>query len=284
MCFTLLGVLFFPSLGRAGGWPQPQGHGYIKLAEWWVIANQHYAASGKIDPNLTTGLFNTTLYAEYGFTSRLTGIVYLPVFSRALYYTQRSAATREVITPGDARNGIGDAEVAVKYALTANQPYALSATLLLGLPFGSTSGGELGILQTGDGEFNQLLQFDLSRSFKLAENRYGYASVYAGYNNRTEGFSDELRLGFEAGTGWFNDKIYTILRVQGIKSLYNGSGAVVSDGTSFFANNTEYLAIIPEVSYNVTKNFGIAASVGGAVLGRLIYANPSYSVGVFAKF
>lgn len=280
----LTGFLFITqtALFAGGGWPQAKGKAYLKLAEWWVIADQHYTASGKIDPNITSSIYSTTVYAEYGITNRLTGIFYMPLFSRALYNTERSVATGRVITPGAAINHIGDADIALKYGLVVNKPTVVSATLLLGLPLGRTGGGGLGILQTGDGEFNQMLQIDVSRSFKLSEKKYGYVSVYGGFNNRTRGFSDELRYGLEAGTGWFNDKVYTILRFQGVKSLYNGSG-VVSDGTSFFANNTQYLSIAPEVSYFFSKNAGVTASIGGALFGNLIYARPSYSVGFFVK-
>jgi hypothetical protein len=281
----VMGLYLFTAadLYAGGGWPQAKGKAYLKIAEWWVTADQHYTSNGKIDPNITGSLYNTTIYAEYGITKRLTGIFYMPLFSRAVYNTERSAASGNVITQGAAINHIGDADIAIKYGLIVNKPTVVSATLLLGLPLGRTGGGGLGILQTGDGEFNQLLQIDVSRSFKLSENKFGYVSVYGGFNNRSKGFSDELRYGVEAGTGWFKDKLFTILRFQGVKSLYNGPGRIVSDGTSFFANNTQFLAIAPEVSYFFNKNIGVTASVGGALFGSLIYARPSYSVGFFVK-
>ena len=73
-----LGIILFLSVQAAyagGGWPQPRGGGFFKLSEWWVISNQHFTDVGKLDPNVTTGIFNTSLYAEYGFTDRLTGVL-----------------------------------------------------------------------------------------------------------------------------------------------------------------------------------------------------------------
>ncbi|MEM9823436.1 MAG: hypothetical protein AAF985_20300, partial [Bacteroidota bacterium] len=63
-CLFLL-FCSFPVLA-GGGWPQPKGNGYFKLYQWWVIADQHFTDAGKIDPNVTSGIFNTSLYAEYG--------------------------------------------------------------------------------------------------------------------------------------------------------------------------------------------------------------------------
>jgi len=77
-------LLFSISLQAGGGWTQPKDKGYIKISEWWIIANQHFTDQGRIDPNLTNGLFNTNIYAEYGLTDRLTAIVYFPFFSRAI--------------------------------------------------------------------------------------------------------------------------------------------------------------------------------------------------------
>ncbi|MDC1261964.1 hypothetical protein N8Z72_04630 [Polaribacter sp.] len=52
-------------------------------------------------------------------------------------------------------------------------------------PKGKTSGGnEFAILQTGDGEFNQLLQVDFGTSFKV-KNIPAYVKTFAGYNHRS---------------------------------------------------------------------------------------------------
>ena len=120
-----------------GGWPQPQGSGYFKLYEWWVIADQHYTDNGSIDPNITNGIFNTSFYAEYGLTDKLTVVANIPVFSRAFYNNTVSATTSEIITPGEAVQSIGDIDIGLLYGLWQGSGLALSATLQLGLPTGS---------------------------------------------------------------------------------------------------------------------------------------------------
>ena len=49
-------------------------------------------------------------------------------------------------------------------------------SLLAGIPSGNPNGGSSEILQTGDGEFNQQLRFDVSGGF----NNGIYLSSYAG--------------------------------------------------------------------------------------------------------
>jgi len=91
---VLFSFLFLSiSLQAGGGWTQPKGKGYIKISEWWLIANEHFTDQGRVDPNLTNGLFNTNIYAEYGLTDRLTAIVYFPFFSRSYLNNEVSGTT-----------------------------------------------------------------------------------------------------------------------------------------------------------------------------------------------
>lgn len=275
-------ILFLgQSLIAGGGWPQPAGHGYFKLYQWWVVADQHFTDAGLIDPNVTNGIFNTGLYAEYGFTNRFTAILNFPFYSRAYYNNTVSATTGEIITPGEAINAIGDIDIGFKYGIITNGPYALSASLFLGIPTGENSGGDIGILQTGDGEFNQMIQLDLGRGFQIGKVN-AFANVFAAFNNRTEDFSDELRFGVEAGATFWNNRITAIARIIGIESLKNGKlPADVTGGATIFANNSEYWSFTPEVAYHFSEKWGVSAAIGTAFSGRLIYARPSYSVGVF---
>ena len=277
LSFLLIGQVSF----AGGGWPQPKGNGYFKLYQWWIVANQHYTDQGRIDPNVTQGIFNTTLYAEYGLTDRLTGIVNFPFFSRSYFNNTVSGTTGEVIEPGEAINSLGDTELGLQYGLTKGK-IALSARIVLGLPLGEDSGGSSGAIQTGDGEFNQLLQLDAGTGFKIGEQN-AYANIYAGINNRSNGFSDEIRFGVEGGISLFENKLLAIARVFGVESLQNGDAEKGANSTSIFANNSEFLSFSPELNWNFNDRWGASVGAGFAFSGRIIYANPSYSVGVFVK-
>ncbi|MTI20948.1 hypothetical protein E1176_07935 [Fulvivirga sp. RKSG066] len=271
-----LSLFAFQSLA-GGGWPQPKKKGYLKLNQWMVVADQYYTPAGDIISIRTTGVYTTSIYAEYGFTDRLTGIIYFPFFSRSTL-NEQERPDGSLIEKGDELNSVGDTDLTLKYALVKDRPIVLSASLTLGLPFGNESGGRTELLQTGDGEFNQMLTFEASHSFYPVNL---YASTLVGFNNRTNGFSDEFRYGAEVG--YTLGKFTGIFRLYGIKPLGNGDGEI-NTTNGIFSNNVEYLAYSPELIYSFTKKAGISLSMGKVFYGKQILANPSYSAGVFLKF
>lgn len=282
LIILVFSIFIFSQSFAGGGWPQPKGKGFFKLSEWWIISDQHFTDAGLIDPNTTNGIFNTSLYAEYGFTDRFTGILYFPFYSRAYFNNTVSGTTGDVLEPGEAINSLGDTDISLKYGLTKDKPIAVSATLTFGIPLGNDSGGSEGNLQTGDGEFNQLFQLDAGTGFKLGKAN-AYANVYAGFNNRTNGYSDEFRFGIEGGVTILNNKLTTILRLYGIQSFENGDLNDQINSTSIFANNSEHLSFAPEIAYHLNDKWGVSAGIGTALSGKIIFANPSYTVGVFVK-
>jgi len=108
-----------------------------------------------------------------------------------------------------------------------------------------------------------------------------YSKAYLGYNNRTQDFSDEFRSGFEIGANFFNKKLWLIGRADIVKSLKNGSLNAQNSQGSIFANNIEYTSLGGEIAYYFTKKWGASLNYTGAINGRIIYAAPSISFGVF---
>ncbi|MFT4678472.1 MAG: hypothetical protein ACI9HG_000575, partial [Flavobacteriales bacterium] len=255
----LLASCAFYSAIAGGGWPQPRGKGYFKLYESWITADQHFTNTGMIDPNVTTGLYNTNLYAEYGFTNKFTGIVHIPLFSRATVNNLFSESSGEIISEGDAINGLGDAQIGFKYGLTSGKRISVAPSLTLGIPLGVSEGGREGNLQTGDGEFNQIIRIDAGTGFNSSGRSPVYVNAYAGFNNRTKGYSDEVRIGLEAGISLNDKKLIGIIRLDVVKSLKNGVASGEMLATSTFANNTEFSGIGMELNYKVSKRMGISA-------------------------
>ncbi|MEL6122468.1 MAG: hypothetical protein AAFQ02_06360 [Bacteroidota bacterium] len=285
---TLLSIAFTLtslSLAAGGGWPQPKGKGFLKLSEWWLISDQHYTDVGGLDPNITIGVFNTSLYAEYGLTDRITGVIYFPFFSRTYQNNQISEVTQEIIVQGEAVNGIGDTDISLKFGLSnPGSPIAVATTLTLGLPLGNDSGGSQGNLQLGDGEFNQMILLDAGTSWQVGSVPM-YANAYTGYNNKTKGFSDEFRIGGEIGANLLNKRLWLIGRLNVVDALEEtGSDTRPPGATSIFANNTQFTSVGAELSYNIGDNWGVSAGYATAVSGRIIFASPSYTAGVFTRF
>jgi len=277
---TVLAVLLTAQAFAGGGWTKEKGEGYFKLSEWWLVADQHYTDVGLIDPNVTTGVFNTSVYAEYGFTRRITGVAYVPFFSRTYMNNLRSNTTGELLVPGESLNSFGDTDLGFQYGIKKKGKSVISAQLLFGLPLGNAAGGSMGNLQTGDGEFNQYLKLDVGIPFNIGDTKM-YTNLYGGVNNRTNGFSDELRFGAELGAGLSGGKLWLIAKSNVVESLRNGASREEVTSTSVFANNTEFVSLQAEAAYYIKPKFGVTASMAGAVSGSIILAAPSYSVGIF---
>lgn len=276
--FVAFTVLF--STSTFSQWVNPKGKGYYKLSTWYLKTDQHYTDTGEIDPNVTRGNFNVNFYGNYGLTDKWDVIAYVPFFSRTYQNDVLSGTTGEVIESGEAVNSIGDIDLGIEYGIFNNGKFALSGTLMFGLPTGENSGGSDGSYQTGDGEFNQFMKLAVGVPFLLSKKSF-YSKAYLGFNNRTENYSDEVRTGIEVGTNFFNRKIWLIGRSDVVKSLKNGSLNAQTTQGNIFANNVEYVSLGGEINYYITKKLGLSLAYTGAVSGRIIAANPSISGGIF---
>lgn len=272
---TIIALLICQQAFSGGGWPQPRRGGYFKLGQNIILAPRFFGPTGDVVDITTISLFTTSIYGEYGFTDRLTGIGYFPFFVRSTLNETRFRQSGNTIS-GDEFNSIGDAELGFKYALVTNKPVVVSGSVIFGLPLGATSGGESRILQTGDGEFNQMVRLDASHSFYPSP---FYASAYGAFNNRTKNFSDEVRFGFEVGAVF--KKFIPIFKLNVVQSLNNGGAAVVQNGV--FSNNTEYISPTVELNYQLREKIGVTASGAFAFAGQNILAAPNWGVGVYLK-
>ncbi len=259
-----------------GGWTKAKNQGYLKLSQNYIGSNSFYNPNGEIIDITKISLYTTSFYAEYGIAKRFTGILYVPFFVRSTLNKTEFNQSKKT-EPGDQLNSIGDADIGIQYGIITDKPIVLSAYLFLGLPFGETAGGNTQILQSGDGEFNQLIRFDASHSFYP---KPIYVSVNAGFNNRTKGFSDEVRFGAELG--FTLKKFIPILKINSVYSLFNGNITGAQNG--IFSNNTEYFSPSIELNYQFTQQLGISGASGFALSGRNILAAPNLSLGAYLKF
>jgi len=256
-----------------GGWPQKKGKGFFKFGQTAIIANKYFDSEGNVIDITTISLYTTSLYGEYGITDRITAIAYVPFFVRSTLNEVQNTQTG-VILPGDELNAFGDTDIGIKIGLTHKKPVAVSASLIVGLPLGKSALKDQTFLQTGDGEFNQMVMVDAGRGF----NKW-YMNVGVGFNNRTQGFSDEFRYTYEIGYTGYKKLILTV-KVNGVKPLNNATAAETI-GNGVFANKVEYLAYGPEISYKIKNNFGVTSSAFFAVAAKRILASPNVGIGLF---
>ena len=261
------------SQGNAQAWTKPKGEGFYKLDYTLIQTNQVFDSKGEVVPFRTLGNHTFSFYGERGITDKFTIQAYVPFFVRNVLNETQGAQPGTVLQPGTAHNNFGDVDIAFRYALPFGK-LPVSATLLLGLPTGNST--QDADLFTGDGEFNQMLK--LSSGFGKSK---WWTQFGVGFNNRTEGFSDEVRYDAEFGLKMLKDKLLAIIKVGGIESLDNGTE--LASSTGLFSNNVEYLSPGLEFLYFVKPKFGISFRGAGATKGQNVLAAPSFSFGVFMQ-
>ena len=274
LLFFLIALLIVPQ-ANAGPWPQKRSHGYYKLGFGFVQANRFYELGGNLIDIPTLSDYTVSFYGEYGFSDRITGIAYLPLMQRITLNRQVGRITGAEIFPGAENTGVADADVGVRVGLLQKGNTVVSTTLMLGIPLGDDQ-HENGLF-TGDGEFNQHLSLGVGHSFYPTP---AYIAVEAGYNNRTQGFSDEFRFNAEAGYT-IQQKLTLIGRLRGLESLDNGDDSVMGGMGGLSANNQSYLTFGFEAAYSFTNRLGISVSVEGATRGQNILSAPAYSTGLY---
>jgi protein XagA len=262
----------------ATGWPQPKGHGYFKLDFYGIRARQFFSDDRQVyDINgagTLFGTYTTSLYGEYGLTSRLTAMAYIPFFVRNTVNEGVGEITGEVIQPGLSHSNVGDIDLGFKYNLLKKGRHVLSTTLMFGLPTGNDDHPDL--LYTGDGEFNQFARVD----WGYGANRW-YATAFLGINNRTQNFSEELRYQGEFGYWIKPSKFLVNFKLMGVHSFNNGTPE--NTGNGLFSNNVEFVSPQLGLTYEFPKQWGVTATAGGAVMGRNVLAAPALSFGVYKK-
>lgn len=274
ICSLSLVVFLLAQEAKAGGWLQGEDKGYFKLGQSLIWADNFYNGAGDRENITTTGVFITSLYGEYGISKKVDLIGYVPFFFRSTLNDVRfsSGAFQE----GDQFNAIGDAQIGFKYGIRQNKNLVVSASLILGLPLGKTDGGDTKLLQSGDGEFNQMIRLEAGYSFKFPM----YANIGIAFNNRTEDFSEEFRYDIEVGYT-FKEKLLLSLKASSVNSFMNGNPS--GSQTGIFSNNIEFFTFGPELAYFFNKKWGATAAVRGAASGQFILADPSYEAGIFMR-
>lgn len=259
----------------AGPWPQKRKSGFYKLGFGFLRANQFYEPDGRIINIPTLADYTFSFYGEYGITDRLTGIAYVPFLQRLTLNRQLGRETGFVFFEGAEQTSLADFDIGARFGLLQKGNTSISASLMLGIPTGNTT--QPNGLYTGDGEFNQHLSLGIGHSFYPAP---AYASVEGGFNNRSSGFSDEIRYAAEAGYT-IAQKLTLIGRLRGVEPLRNGDDSITGGTGGLYANNQRYLAYGMEMAYMLTSNLGVSFSVEGATRGQNILSAPAYQTGLF---
>ncbi len=267
LAFTLLSTI---NLIAGGGWTLPKGDGYFLLSQRRIAGGGYYNSFGNRIGSPNLGVFTTHLYAEYGITDKLTGILHSP-FVTALTREGGVDGQGNIFTADNAL-GFGDIDLGAKYNLI-NGWIQLAAELTLGLPTGNYNAGETGTLHLGDDEFNQLLKIHVSKGFNWGI----FASGFGGFNNRTNGFSNEIHYGGELGIKQFGFTAIGKLYIR--QSLFNQPRKDTFI-PGIYSDNLEYVSFGAQLLYTFKNGLGLMVEQATAASGRNIVSALSYSGGI----
>ena len=269
-------LLWWNADTSAGAWTQAKGSGFYKLGSQMTRGTEFREMSGHsmIIPTLADYTFS--LYGEYGLRDGLTLVGYLPFFKRITLNKQVGRPSGFVYFEGDDVTGLGDAQLGVRYRIAQAKATVVSAGLTLGVPIGDDA--QPNGLLTGDGEANQVLAIQVGHSLYPMP---AYINVDFGYNNRVDGFSDEILYAAEAG--YTVGSLTGILRVRGMESRENGDDGVGGGMGGLYANNQSFLTYGPELIYDFSQRVGIALGAANTAREKNALSEPVFSFGIFVK-
>lgn len=273
----LVWILVFGGLGaaesNAGAWTQKKDGGYYKLGLSTLSSEEFIDGEGNAESIPRKSHFTVFFYGEYGIEDNLTAIAYLPFFSRVSVEEGFNEDTGLPTSAGD-NTTIGDPEFGLRYRLFKQGPAVLSAGIKLGLPVGDYAADN--IFSTGDGEFNQLINLQFGYSFYPL-----YATAELGFNNRSEGYSDEVRAMLEVGLS-IGGPLTIIGRTRVLHPLKNGAG--VGDAMAgVTVSDQRFLAFNINLVLDITDTFGVDAGYETATNIRNLLKAPTLFFGAYLK-
>jgi len=267
-------LLTHTTVSGQSGWTREKGGAFVQASVNTFSSNNYYSVTGDLfDQGDRFQSQALTIYGEYGITNRITGIVNLP-----LYKSNRFSGTERV-------GGVSDIRIGAKYALSQKLPisFAIEAEIPTGdgINFANVLEpivpGERINLPISDGEFNVWLTLALSQSLPTGKT---YGSLYGQYNLRTQGFTDQYRLGLELGQR-FIDRLWLIGRL-GIQERV--SDEVQTDVSFLYGEGTTYTTYSFTSMYSVNDQWMITAAfndyAGFITDRRNIYDGSTWSLGV----
>ncbi len=245
--------------------------GVFRLGQQVIVSDSYLDPDEVADTIRTNAVYLTNITAAYGLTNRLSVNIAWPVFVRSTVNEVKYNQTGNTL-PGKAINSVGDAEVGIRYAFRTKLPVQIIGYVTLGLPLGEK--GNVGLdtdVQTGDGEFNQLIGLQVGQTFSNF-----YALAYGAFNNRSEDFSNDIRYGLKLG--YAGDKLAVEVRYTGIESLFNDTAPVSQNG--IFSNHREIFSPGAELQYIATKSIRFFTSIDWMVAGRNTLNAPLFGAGI----
>jgi hypothetical protein len=255
------------------GWNQKKGEGYFQLGQKSISSDHVFVKDLRNPINGKVSNSVSELYGEYGISDHIMGILAIPVTYNSVSYDGNAGLG--YAGKSDSKFGIGEINAGVGISLRKDKKLVSNLYLLAGLPVDGDSTA-LGV-RLSDDEYTQ--------SVRLGVGYGGFYPLYIngliGYSNRTKNYSDAIN--FQFGMGYIlDDKWIFAVKLFGQSSLFNGD-TESKTSLMFGANNAEYIAYGPEVSYQINK-LGFFANFMTGNNPYNVIATRSVSLGLYYKY
>ena len=257
-------------------WPQGKGQAYLKLGTWNQNSDTHFSDTGEIEPNGLRTINVNSLFARVGIDDKwtITGNFPLINTSQSLESEIRVFTERGI--------NVGDINLSLERLLYKSEKgFHLGTDITLGLPV-----GEVGVVGSGDGEFNQQIRVLAGTGYAIGDEIVGKQHFYAkgsvGINNRTQGFSDEFVGALETGTT-IKDILFVLTRLNVIKSFNNAPLQSFTNNHAVFGDRLERTTLGFEATYNLSDTWGLSAGYVRPLTGKFVFNAPAWTAGLVYK-
>ena len=265
----LLALGLFTNAEAGGGWTKKKRSFYGKIGVSSFRSKNYYSLLGTLnDQGAQFQQTSVNLYAEYGLTDRLTVILNTPLF-RANRFANTGTTS-----------GFGDAIIELKYGLlTKKIPVAIS--IAPSFPTGKSRAlvanndvaGNVINLPIGDGEFNIWTRVYASSS--LGNNTY--ISADAGYNFRTQGFTNQYTVGGEIGHR-FGENLWINAT---LRQFATAGTPNPSKGSFVYGEGLQYTGYSVGAAYSVSPKISVTADYANFFGTRKnVYSGPTLGLGL----
>lgn len=278
LCIFLVSVSAFSQ----SPWVKEKGTFYTQLSFTTIpnydtlFGDPDYSFKGEISDN------TFQFYGEYGITDKTTLIVNLPLKLISLKNLKYLDPAIDCIGDcseniNDNKTSLGNLEIGLKHNFY-NKDWIISGQLSVEANTGSFD--NLTGIRTGYDAWSFTPLFLAGKSFGKT-----YLQTFIGASIRTNNYSSNFKIGGEYG-GKIGSKFWLIGFLDVVKSFENGDINLpdINLTTGLYVNNQEYGGIGFKGIYEVNKDFGINAGLGGAFFGNNVAKQGAFTFGVYHKF
>ncbi len=273
MVFLLLAIVIpcMPQDGHAQTWPRESRTTYLRIGMQGFMSDAYFNADGEEIPVHRLEAQTYALYSEYGYSRYVTAIVHVPAYRKLLVQETDRGESVQVESPGDIDLGL-------RINMFAGTDDIVFLSGMFGIPLGETA--NTGGLWSGDNEYDQLAMLGYSHAFP---SQHATISLSGGYHFRSEGYSDAVRFEAEASVRPVSI-VQLLLRFRSVTPQGNGAPDFTGGSYGFAANNREYLLFGTELTFWLTKGFGLHGAFHSLRAARNVSSDMMFSTGIVFQF